>query len=298
MNIEKISIPLAFFMVIIVWSTTPLAIQWSSEGAPMASAFYRTIIGTIICFIILILSQGKLALSRSAKNIYLVGGLSIFLSTTLFYLSAQLIPSGWVAIIFGLSPLLTGVFSAMVEPEDKLTVSRLSGLLMGLSGLSLVFSAGLNIKDASVLGIGYSTVAVIITSASSVLTRQLVKDQTLSGLQITAGSLIVALPLFALTAFFVAPGINTSFSPSAMIAIVYLGVVGSGIGFTLYYFLLKYVSASKVSLIGLITPITALTLGTVLNNEPVIARVYYGAILVCIGLILYEFTPKLGLRKL
>ena len=58
------------------------------------------------------------------------------------------------------------------------------------------------------------------------------------------------------------------------------------------------ISASKISLVALITPITALTLGAWLNNEPIVARVYYGAVLVCIGLILYEFKPKLGLRHL
>ena len=128
--------------------------------------------------------------------------------------------------------------------------------------------------------------------------RQLVRDQEISGLQITTGSLIIAFPLFGITAFLIAPGFAAEFTPRAVYGIIYLGLLGSGIGFTLYYFLLKKVSASKISLIGLITPITALSLGSALNNEPVIANVYYGAVMVCCGLILYQFTPKLGLRRL
>jgi drug/metabolite transporter (DMT)-like permease len=252
----------------------------------------------IFCVSLMLLTQGKLPTSNASKLIYLVGGISIFLGTALFYSSAQLIPSGWVAVVFGLSPLITGVFSAIVEPEAKLTPSRIFGLILGLSGLGLVFSAGLRFEDASILGLAYSAVAVTITSAASVYSRQLVKDQSITGLQITSGSLMVALPFFAITAYLVDPGLPVSFSQTAVYGIFYLGLMGSGVGFTLYYFLLKRVSASKISLIGLVTPITALTLGAVLNNEPVIANVYYGAILVCTGLIFYEFKPRLGLRRL
>ncbi|WP_353412512.1 DMT family transporter [Arenicella sp. 4NH20-0111] len=298
MNFEKLSIPLAFLTVLLVWTTTPLAIQWSSEGAPMTSAFYRMTIGMVFCVTVMLITQGRLPLSRESRRIYLVGGISIFLGTALFYSSAQLIPSGWVAVVFGLSPLITGVFSAIVEPEAKLTPSRVFGLLLGLSGLALVFSAGLRFEDASILGLAYSAVAVTITSAASVYSRQLVKDQSITGLQITAGSLIVALPLFMVTAYLVKPGLSATFSSSAAYGVLYLGLMGSGVGFTLYYFLLKRVSASKISLVGLVTPITALTLGAVLNNEPVIANVYYGAILVCTGLIFYEFKPRLGLRRM
>jgi len=298
MNFDKLSVPLAFLTVLIIWTTTPLAIQWSSEGAPVTSAFYRMTIGMFFCVGVMLLVQGKLPMSNAAKHIYAVGGVSIFLGTVLFYSSAQLIPSGWVAVVFGLSPLITGVFSAMVEPEAKLTPTRLLGLFLGLSGLGLVFSAGLKVEDASIIGLAYSAVAVTITSAASVYSRQLVKEQAISGLQITAGSLIVAFPLFAACAYLVRPGFSASFPATAIYGMFYLGLIGSGVGFTLYYFLLKRVSASKISLIGLVTPITALTLGAALNNEPVIANVYYGAILVCAGLVLYEFKPRLGLRRL
>ena len=295
---SRFSVPLAFITVLIIWSTTPLAIQWSSDDAPITSAFYRMSIGMLFCAGMMLMTQGPLPWSRSAAKIYLVGGISIFLGTTFFYSSAQLIPSGWVAVVFGFSPLITGAFSALVEPESRLTPNRVLGLILGMLGLGLVFSEGLRFEDASLIGLGYSFIGVVITSATSVYTRQLVKDESITGLQITTGSLIAALPFFLIAATLVQPSFSVSFSNRALLGILYLGILGSGVGFTLYYFLLKKVSASKISLIGLVTPITALTLGAFLNNEPVIANVYYGAGLVCLGLFLYEFAPKLGLRHL
>ena len=117
-------------------------------------------------------------------------------------------------------------------------------------------------------------------------------------MQITTGSIIVALPFFALTAWLSNPGLTTPLSSKALWSTLYLGLVGTGIGFTLYYFLLKRISANRVALITLVTPIAALVLGSWLNNEPLIAKVWFGAGLVCVGLLVYEFKPKLGLRKL
>jgi len=235
---------------------------------------------------------------RASNLAYIVGGLSIFVCMSLFYAAAQLIPSGWIAVLFGLSPLFTGTFSAMVEPETKLTPSRIIGLLLGLGGLYLVFAAGLKIEDASPIGIILVLSATLISSATSVISRQLVKNLDISGMQITTGSLIVAIPFFAISMFLFEAGPSFDFSRKATIAIFYLGLIGTGIGFTLYYYLLKKVSASRLALVTLVTPITALAVGSWLNNEALVPEVWLGASLVCVGLLLYEFKPKLGLRKL
>jgi len=295
---DHIYIALAFLLVLVIWSTTPLAIRWSSEGAPATSVSLRMLIGTAFCFCFLLLSRQAIPLHRAAYALYLVGGLSMFLAMSMFYAAAQEIPSGWIAVMFGISPILTGVFSSFVEPETKLTPTRLLGLGLGLGGLYLVFSVGINFADASTAGVLLTLGATVISSAASVISRYLVKDQTLSAMQINAGSLLVALPFFILTMLVLEPELSLDFSERAIAAIFYLGFIGTGIGFTLYYFLLKRVTASRLSLITLVTPIAALALGGWLNNEPIVGEVWLGATLVCCGLILYEFKPKLGLRRM
>lgn len=276
----------------------------------MTSALLRMLIGVTLCGSIVIFISSKLGMKfgtkartkfrvdNEARKVYLVGGLSIFVCMSLFYAAAQLIPSGWIAVLFGLSPLATGLFSAIVEPETKLTRSRIFGLLLGLSGLYLVFSAGLNVADASIEGVVLTLIAVLISSATSVVTRQLVKDLVLPGMHITTGSLMVAIPFFIIAVLLLEPELKLDFTAKAWNAIFYLGIIGTGVGFTLYYYLLKHVTANRIALITLVTPITALSVGSWLNDEPLVPEVWMGASLVCIGLLLYEFTPKLGLRKL
>ena len=295
---SKFSVPTAFLCVILIWSTTPLAVQWSTGNAPITSAFFRMLIGVIFCGGLMAISKAPLPLDRLALRLYLVSGLSIFAGMSLIYWAAQSIPSGWIAVLFGLSPLFTGLFSVFVEPETRLTFSRGLGIMLGLFGLFLVFKAGLSINANTFKGVLLMFISVIVASSSSVLIRHLAASRKLTGRQITTGGLLVAIPIFAVAALIVDPIGAVDFSNKALISIVYLGLIGTGVGFTLYYFLLNNTSANNVSLVTLVTPITALLLGSWLNNEAVIPNVWLGGICVVIGLLLYQYKPRLGLKKL
>ena len=298
MNFTNLKIPLAFLCVIAIWSTTPLAIQWSSGEAPLTSVLMRMIIGILCCLTLLGLAQLKLPTDLQARRLYVVCGISIYVPMSLVYVAAQYIPSGWIAVVFGLSPLFTGVFSLFVEPEDRLTISRTLGLLLGLSGLYLVFSASLSFDEDSLKGILMVLGAVVVSAASSVVIRQIAKSMEIQGMQITTGGLLVAIPFFVVTAWLTQSAVDIEFTTRESLSILYLGMVGTGVGFSLYYYLLKKISASRVAMVALITPITALAVGSWLNNEPTIPSVWIGAALVCSGLMLYEFKPKFGIRKL
>lgn len=295
---NKLQVPLAFLLVIIIWTSTPLAVQWSSGSAPLTSAMLRMLIGVLFCSGLMALFRMHLPHERAAIHLYSLSGLSMYVSMSLIYLSAQSMPSGWIAIVFGLSPLITGVVSAFVEPDSKLTTQRVIGILLGFMGLSLVFRVGLTVNQSTLSGIFLLCIAVTVSASSSVFIRQLYKDTSLQPMQVNVGSLLVALPFFTITAWLFEPSSELGFTLKEISAIVFLGTIGTGVGFTLYFYLLKRVPASKVALVTLITPISALLLGNLVNNEPVIPEVWLGAGCVCIGLLLYEYKPRLGLRKL
>jgi drug/metabolite transporter (DMT)-like permease len=86
-------------------------------------------------------------------------------------------------------------------------------------------------------------------------------------------------------------------TPRAGAAIVYLGVFGSVVGFTLYYYVIKHLDAGRVALITLVTPVTALLLGQTLNAEVIPARGWVGIALIGMGLLLYEWQALAGLRS-
>jgi drug/metabolite transporter (DMT)-like permease len=89
----------------------------------------------------------------------------------------------------------------------------------------------------------------------------------------------------------------TEIPPRALASIVYLGVLGTTVGFALYMYLLKRLPVATLTLVTLITPATALILGQLLNNETVGVEVWYGAGLITAGLMVHQFGHRLGLAK-
>jgi drug/metabolite transporter (DMT)-like permease len=120
----------------------------------------------------------------------------------------------------------------------------------------------------------------------------------ISSLAITTGSLGVAVPLFVL-AWVVADAarVPPDISARGGAAIVYLGVLGSVVGFTLYYYMIKHLDAGRIALITLVTPVTALLLGQTLNAERIPASGWAGIALIGAGLLLYEWQALRQLNR-
>src|SRR3569833_2498231 len=107
------SVPAAYFGVILIWSTTSLAIQWSAQGAGFSFVVMaRMLIGLAGCLVLLAATRTAFPFTPAARRLYAVSGLSLFASMLLTYWGALHIPSGLISVIFGLSPLVTGVLGA------------------------------------------------------------------------------------------------------------------------------------------------------------------------------------------
>ena len=293
------SVPAAYVSVILIWSTTPLAIQWSAQGASFSFAVMaRMLIGLALCLLLMRATRTAFPFTPAARRLYALSGLSLCVSMLLTYWGALHIPSGLISVIFGLSPLATGVFAALWLAEGALTPLRLAGLAIALAGLWIIFGQPWPGDSQATLG----TVAVVAGMAVQALGLVWVKRLKLraSALAITTGSLGVAVPGFVL-AWMVADAarLPPDTTPRAAAAIVYLGVLGSVVGFTLYYFVIKHLDAGRVALITLITPVTALLLGQTLNAEFIPASGWTGIALIGTGLALYEWQAlrQLGGRR-
>lgn len=289
------SIPLAYLTVVAIWSTTPLAIQWSALGTGFAFAVMaRMLIGLCLALTLIVVWRIGLPLHRKARHSYLVGGLGMFGAMLSTYWGAQYIHSGLISVLFGLSPLVTSVFAVFWLGEPALRREKLIGMAFGLLGLTIIFATGHELAgQQAVLGIAALLFAVTLYSASMVGIKRIGDDSP--PLATTAGTLLVAMPLFAGAWWLIDGHIPNEIPSRSGAAIIYLGIFGSVLGFALYYYVIKHMEAGKVALITLITPVLALLLGNFLNGEVIEARVWMGAGLISFGLGLHQWPM---LRKL
>jgi len=131
---------LVFLSVVAIWSTTPLAIQWSTLGSSFNfGVTSRMVIGLGICLLLLLIKRQKLTASTLAISNYIYAGIGIFTTMTLVYYSSQTIPSGIISVVFGLTPIITGIFALLLLKESFFKFHKIAGLLLGLSGLMVIF---------------------------------------------------------------------------------------------------------------------------------------------------------------
>lgn len=283
------SVPAAYLAIILIWSTTPLAIKWSAQGSSFAFAVTsRMFIGLVVAALILAIWRVGMPLHRRARLSYLASGLGLFGAMIFTYWGAQYIHSGLVSVLFGLSPLVTGLMAMLWLKEEALTPAKLSGMLLGLGGLVIIFGDSHEMGGAhAVAGVAALLAAVAIYSASLVWIKRIGDDSP--PLATTAGALAVSLPLFALVWWLSDGQLPPEMPPRAGAAIIYLGIFGSVLGFALYYYVIKHLETGKVALITLVTPVLALLLGSLLNGEEVSAKVWSGAALISLGLSLHQW---------
>lgn len=285
------SVPAAFIGVVLIWGTTPLAIKWSGEGVGyLFGVSSRMVIGLILALLVLKLMGLRLPWHLQARRTYLAAGLGIFVAMTAAYWAAQYIPSGWISVMFGLTPIVTGLMARIWLTEQGLTPPRLLALAVALAGLAQMFNVGLQAGGQALLGLAGVLVSVVCHSASAVWVKRL--DAQLHGLTVTAGGLLVAVPLFLLSLLLQGEGWPGEIEIRTLGAIVYLGVVGSVLGFALYFYVLRHVETTRVALITLITPVIALLVGQWLNGETVDLHVWIGTALIMLGLLGFELGSR------
>lgn len=294
LHIWKNIMPLriAYLGVILIWSTTPLAIQWSSESAGyLFGVTARMLLGMVAVYLILYFIRQKLPLHRRAVSTYLVSGTGIYTAMTCVYWAAQHIPSGWISVVFGLSPIITGMLAIFVLREDSLSFHKLSGMILGFAGLIVIFGNSINSGDQFLYGITAVLLGTFFHSLSAVVVKRI--NAGLSGFASTAGGLSFAAPLFLVTWILSEGSLPAEISTRTLYAIIYLGVIASAIGFAMYYYILSRMDVSRVSLITLITPVCALGLGNILNGESVSHLVITGTGFILSGLLFYEYGHRL-----
>ena len=282
------SVPAAFLGVILIWSTTPLAIQWSSEGGGfLFGVAARMWLGALFCLAFMGLFSVPLPRNRAALHTYLAAGLGIFGAMSCIYWSAQFIPSGLISVLYGLTPMVTGLLAALWLQERAFSPARIVGMLLGFCGLLVIFGQGLVDKHVAVSGMLGVLLSVVLHSFSSVWVKRIGAD--VPAMAVAGGGLLVAAPLY-LVAWLVLDGhVPSSLTTRASLAILYLSLMGSVVGFVLFYYLLKHMAASRTALITLVTPVIALWLGQTLNHEIIAPKIWLGAVMILTGLVAHQW---------
>lgn len=280
---------LNYLLVILIWSTTPLAIKDSaSVFSPMGSLFFRILIAAMLGCIIAAVFDGKALKIRRNWTLYLAASLGIFPNMVFVYLASQHLSSGMIALLFGLSPFFTMALSGVFLSDICFGKRQLFAAFVAALGLAVILYAPPTDQDNLLLGLPLMMGSNLVFAASGLWLKRINKTLKVNPTQQCLGALIFAVPGLAICYSVVYQPVITPLDLPSFSSLMYLVVMGSLIGFAAYFKVVKDMSVGSLAIIPFITPALSLAVGMLLAGERFGAQIACGACLICLGLGIYQ----------
>jgi len=214
------SVPAAYLAVVLVWSTTPLGVQWSSQGlSPLAGAFSRMFLAAILGWVAARLLKVVVPWHRHAVKVYAISNIGLTVGLMSVYIGAKYIPSGMISVLFGLSPVASAIMARFLLNEPPFSLAKWLAVLVGVSGLLVIFSQDVAFTESACTGFALVGVGMLCFSLSGVLIKR--EAVVLHPLAQTVGSLTLAAPLYLLAGMVLGLEVDSP-QPRAIAAILYL----------------------------------------------------------------------------
>jgi drug/metabolite transporter (DMT)-like permease len=269
-----------------IWGSTWLFIKLGLKDLPpLTFAGIRFVIGCAILFAIIRIRGIQLPRARADWGLLAVTGiLSFGLNYGLVFWGEQHITSGLAALLQATLPAFGLVFAHFHLPGERLSWTKIGGVVLGVCGVAVVFSNQLAIAGRQALA---GCIALILSAAFAAYSNVLVKayGKKLNPAIMAAGQMFFGLLLL------LAVGLPLEGNPfrfhwtaMAVIALLYLAVVGSVIAFMLYYWLVLNMDVTKSMLIALVTPVVAVILGMLVLDEEFGWRTLAGGAMIMLGI--------------
>jgi len=286
---------LLYFVVLLAWGSSWFAISFQlGDVAPQVSIVWRFLLASIILFIWCYLRGLKLSFPWRDHLSWLLLGFFLFcVNYICAYFGTFYLASGLICLIFSTLTLFT-VFNGFVFFKKPIRLPILIGAVVGIAGLSVIFSNEISSTDWSlesgvVKGFLWMLLATFFASIGMLLSGQfqarkmpLVQSNAFSMLY---GSLIL---VFYIAVSDVSFSFNTSYS--YVISLVYLALIASVIGFGFYLKLVGNIGADKASYVNIFTPTIALLLSTLFENYEWSWVGLIGVLLIIIGNIIVLYA--------
>lgn len=288
---------ICYLLVVLIWATTPLAIKFSNEGvSPLLALNLRMTIALLLGFLFVLLFKRKQFFVKEYYPSYFLASIGLFPNMILVYYAANYISSGLVSVLFGLSPLLVGVFAHFMLNENFFTPRKIVAQLMAIVGLVVIFAKQIYASQTAALGVLLMCVSLFFHAYSLVAVKKRSASVVVPPFYLSIGALLIATPCLLLCygLFELIPnGFNiTQMTSKALFAIVYLAIVGSLLGVLCFYYVVNHLSVEWAAFLPMITPILALQLGASFAGELISLTTAIGAGLILVGLSIYQNAPQ------
>jgi drug/metabolite transporter (DMT)-like permease len=285
---------LAFGIIYFVWGSTFFAIRVGvREVPPFLLAGMRFLVAGLVLTLWTLARGERLPRGRQWMSVVFLGFVLFVLDYGALFWAEQRVPSGIAAVVLATIPAFMALAEIVILGTQKLTLRLAFALLVGMGGVAVLMSHGLNLGGAPIDSRGAAALifGAISWSFASVIGRKLPLPESKgmsSGTQMLAGGLLLAAVSGAAGEFHgFSPG---AVSAAAWLSLLYLIVAGSIIGFTAYVWLLHHESPTKVGTYAYVNPVVAVVVGYFLGGEVLGLRTILGTLFILASVLVITTT--------
>lgn len=273
---------LVFLALGFMWGSSYFWIKIGVESLPpLTLVALRLFFGFLIVGATVLLFREPLPRSaRQYGHLVVMAVVNIVLPFWLITWGEQSIDSALAAILNGTVPLFVIVIAPLFLPDERVTLARVVGLAVGFIGVVVLFAPDLvNLGDGDLAGELALLGASVSYAVGNVYAKRNVRGlrpmipalfQVGFALLITAGlALVLEQPIGR-----IAP------PPEAWVAVVWLGILGSGFAYLAYFRLLRDWGATRTSLVAYLLPVVGILMGTLIGEPITVPRVVGTALVV------------------
>ena len=272
---------LAFAGCSAIWGSTFLVISLGNDAlAPVWASAVRLVLASVLLLVWCLAARIPLPRGAALKAALIFGVLNFGLNMPLLYWGEKRAPSGLSAVMFSTTPLTTALLARFFGMES-LSPRKILGALIALSGVCLLFSDSLHgVLSAS--GLAAVFAAAVAAAIGATLYKRGPRQSSVAANAVACavGAVFAFAGSFALRESHALP-----LTVAALLPLLYLTVAGSLGAFVLFTWLVARWPVSRASYIGVVVPLIAMTLGSVVRHEPFTATIGAGSALVIAGLV-------------
>lgn len=284
-------VPLLIAMLCLVWGSTWWAIRVClADQPPLSSAAVRFLIaGAAMALVAPFLRRREQGPPPPAW-LWITGGATNFAgSYGILYVAETVVPSGIAAVLWGIFPLLMAG-SAVLFLGERLRRAQVLGFAIAFGGIVTVFSGGLGGASEHV---GMAALLLLSPVVSAVGTTLIKKyGSGTSSVLLNRNGMLLGAVMLCVAAFVREDPLTMAWTPSVVVATLYLALFGTALTFGVYFWLLRTAPASMLSLITYVTPVLAMLIAALVGDGEIDGLAWLGTGLVVTGIVLVVRRPR------
>jgi len=277
----------------ILWGTAYIFIKISLESIPpLTLAAGRIAIGALIISLIALKMGVKLPSSLSEwAHCMIIGIAATVIPFFLLNWSMQYVQSSMAGICMSLLPLFTVILAHYMTHDEKFKMNKLVGIIFGIIGVSSLFY-GTMTEVASTMNMYLALVALLATAFFYALAGVLIKGLKNKNPLRTSSAMLISSALITIPlAFILEDPWQITPAPSALYALLALGIFSTGIASIMFFHLTHLAGATFVSYSTYLLPLIGIFSGYVWLGEPLKSTHIISVLFIFTGIFLAEKNP-------